>query len=56
MIWKSIPSQLARENKKFIYKIVKEGARAVNTRMPCSGWWMPDWSIRSTAVPLPACL
>ena len=27
MIWKSIPSQLARENKKFIYKVVKEGAR-----------------------------
>jgi hypothetical protein len=28
MIWKSLPSQLARENKKFIYKVVKEGARA----------------------------
>lgn len=28
MIWKSITSQLARENKKFIYKAVKEGARA----------------------------
>lgn len=28
MVWKSIPSQLARENKKFIYKVVKEGARA----------------------------
>lgn len=28
MIWKSIPSQLARENKKFIYKVVKKGARA----------------------------
>lgn len=28
MIWKSIPSQLARENKKFLYKVVKEGARA----------------------------
>ena len=28
MIWKSIPSQLARENKKFIYKVVKPGARA----------------------------
>ncbi len=28
LIWKSIPSQLARENKKFIYKVVKEGARA----------------------------
>lgn len=28
MIQKSIPSQLSKENKKFIYKIVKEGARA----------------------------
>lgn len=28
MIWKSVPSQLARENKKFIYNVVKEGARA----------------------------
>ena len=28
MVWKSIPSQLARENKKFIYKFVKPGARA----------------------------
>ncbi len=28
LVWRSIPSQLARENKKFIYKVVKEGARA----------------------------
>lgn len=28
MIWRSIPSQLAKENKKFLYKVVKEGARA----------------------------
>lgn len=28
MIWRSLPSQLARENKKFLYKAVKEGARA----------------------------
>lgn len=28
MIWKSVPSQLSRENKKFLYKVVKEGARA----------------------------
>lgn len=27
-IWNSIPSQLAKENRKFIYKIVKTGARA----------------------------
>ena len=28
MLWNSIPSQLAKENKKFIYGIVREGARA----------------------------
>ena len=27
-VWNSIPSQLAKENKKFIYGVVKEGARA----------------------------
>ena len=36
MIWKSVPSQLARENKKFIYKVVKEGQEPVNMRMRCS--------------------
>lgn len=28
MIWNSIPSQLAKENKKFIYSLVREGGRA----------------------------
>ena len=28
LIWHSLPSQLARENKKFLYKVVKRGARA----------------------------
>lgn len=28
MLWNSIPSQLARENKKFLYGLVREGARA----------------------------
>jgi hypothetical protein len=27
-IWNSIPSQLAKENRKFVYKLVKSGARA----------------------------
>jgi uncharacterized protein len=27
-LWNSLPSQLAKENKKFIYKVVKNGARA----------------------------
>ena len=28
MVWNSIPSQLAKENKKFIYSLVREGGRA----------------------------
>lgn len=28
LIWRSIPSQLARENKKFLYSLVRTGARA----------------------------
>lgn len=27
-VWRSIPSQLAKENRKFIYGVIKEGARA----------------------------
>lgn len=28
LIWNGIPSQLAKENKKFVYQVVKDGARA----------------------------
>ena len=28
MVWKSVPSQLAKENKKFIYSVLRKGARA----------------------------
>lgn len=28
MLWKSIPAQLARENRKFIYGLIRQGARA----------------------------
>lgn len=28
MLWNSIPAQLAKENKKFVYGLIKEGARA----------------------------
>ena len=28
MLWNSIPSQLAKENKKFVYGLIREGARA----------------------------
>ncbi|MCP1103703.1 putative AAA+ superfamily ATPase [Aequitasia blattaphilus] len=33
MLWNSIPAQLAKENKKFIYGLVKEGARAKEYEM-----------------------
>lgn len=28
LIWNSVPSQLAKENKKFLYQVIKKGARA----------------------------
>ena len=33
MLWNSIPAQLTKENKKFIYGLVKEGARAKDYEM-----------------------
>ena len=56
LIWKSIPSQLARENKKFIYKVVKEGARAREYEDALQ--WLCDANLiykiyRSTAPGLP---
>ncbi len=40
MLWNSIPAQLAKENKKFIYKIVKTGARAKDYELALS--WLID--------------
>ena len=56
MLWNSIPSQLARENKKFIYKVVKEGARAREYEDALQ--WLVDARLvhkiyRSTAPGLP---
>ena len=56
MIWKSIPFQLARENKKFIYKVVKKGARAREYEDALQ--WLADARLvhkiyRSTAPGLP---
>lgn len=33
MLWNSIPSQLAKENKKFMYGLIKEGSRAKDYEM-----------------------
>jgi len=56
LVWKSIPSQLSRENKKFIYKVVKEGARAREYEDALQ--WLVDAGLvqkiyRSTAPGLP---
>ncbi len=56
MIWKSVPSQLARENKKFLYRVVKEGARAMEYEDALQ--WLVDARLvhkvyRSTAPGLP---
>ncbi|HCX62531.1 MAG TPA: ATPase, partial [Clostridiales bacterium] len=56
LVWKSIPSQLARENKKFIYKAIKEGARAREYEYALQ--WLCDASLtykiyRSSAPGLP---
>ncbi|GAB1432150.1 ATP-binding protein [Spirochaetota bacterium] len=40
MLWNSIPVQLAKENKKFIYGLIKEGARAKDYEL--SLMWLID--------------
>jgi predicted AAA+ superfamily ATPase len=40
MIWQSIPSQLAKENRKFIYGVLKQGARAKEFEMAMA--WLVD--------------
>ena len=57
MVWQSIPSQLARENKKFIYGAVKAGSRAKDFEMAIQ--WLVDAGlvyrisrVRDVAIPL----
>ncbi|MEI6888715.1 MAG: ATP-binding protein [Bacteroidota bacterium] len=40
MLWNSIPSQLAKENRKFIYGLIKEGSRAREYELALS--WLTD--------------
>lgn len=40
MVWNSIPAQLAKENRKFIYGVLKEGARAKEFEMAIT--WLTD--------------
>lgn len=57
MVWNSIPSQLAKENKKFIYGLIREGARAREFEQAIS--WLVDCGliykihrIRKAVLPL----
>ena len=59
LIWNSIPSQLAKENKKFLYQVVKEGARAREYEGAVN--WLNDanliykvYNVSKTALPLKA--
>ncbi len=40
MLWNSIPSQLAKENRKFVYGLIREGARAKEYESAIS--WLTD--------------
>ncbi|MFZ5966908.1 MAG: ATP-binding protein [Bacillota bacterium] len=56
MLWNSIPSQLTKENKKFIYGLIKEGSRAKDYEMAML--WLTDCGLvhkvqRATAPSLP---
>ena len=43
MLWNSIPAQLAKENKKFVFGLVREGARAKEYEMAML--WLADCSL-----------
>jgi predicted AAA+ superfamily ATPase len=59
MLWNSIPAQLAKENKKFIYGLIKHGARAKDFEIALA--WLQDcglihkvYNISKPAIPLKA--
>lgn len=43
MVWNSIPAQLAKENRKFIYGIIREGARAKDYEIAIQ--WLMDYGL-----------
>lgn len=43
MIWQSVPSQLAKENKKFVYGALRKGARAAEFEVAIQ--WLSDCSL-----------
>ncbi len=57
-IWRSIPSQLSRENKKFVFRVVREGARARGYEsaldwlvLSCLVWFTVSIALRSLSCP-----
>ncbi len=59
MVWNSIPSQLAKENKKFVYGLVREGSRAKEYETAIM--WLSDCGlihkvsrVNSASIPLKA--
>ena len=40
MVWQSVPAQLSKENRKFVYGVVKEGARAKDFELAIE--WLKD--------------
>ena len=56
MLWNSIPAQLAKENKKFVYGLIKEGSRAKDYELAML--WLADCGLvhkvhRATAPSIP---
>jgi hypothetical protein len=43
MLWNRVPAQLAKENKKSVYGLVKEGARAKEYELALL--WLSDWGL-----------
>ncbi len=43
MVWNSIPAQLAKENRKFIYGVIREGARAKDYEIAIQ--WLMDYGL-----------
>jgi hypothetical protein len=43
MVWNSIPAQLSKENRKFIYGVVREGARAKDYEIAIQ--WLMDYGL-----------
>jgi predicted AAA+ superfamily ATPase len=59
MVWNSIPAQLGKENKKFIYGVMREGARAREFEIAIqwlvsSGLLLKTYQISKPAMPLVA--